>query len=99
MVLEIAEIVIVEGGEQRFEAAAREALELLPQAPGFRRVELLRVIEHPREYRLLVQWDSVESHVDGFQKSELFGKWRALLRPYFSSLPRVVHCSALPAGE
>jgi heme-degrading monooxygenase HmoA len=95
MVLEIAEIIVVEGSGRAFEAAFDEAAKLLPQAPGFRHVELLKVVEVRNEYRLLVQWDSVDSHVEGFQKSALFETWRALLRPYFSSLPKVIHCSAV----
>jgi heme-degrading monooxygenase HmoA len=52
---------------------------------------VFRVHEDDRSYRLLVRWDSVDSHCEGFQKSPAFVQWRAWIGPFFSGMPRVVH--------
>lgn len=90
-VLEIASIRVREGSGAAFEAAMDEARHLLQQAAGFRAMSLNRVLERADEYQLLVQWDSVEAHMTGFQKSDLFTRWRALLGGFFSGTPVVCH--------
>lgn len=89
--MEIASIRVREGSGAAFEAAMNEASQLLQQAHGFRAMSLNRVLERPDEYQLLVQWDSVEAHMTGFQKSDLFTRWRALLGGFFSGTPLVCH--------
>lgn len=90
-VLEIASIRVREGSGAAFEAAMDEACQLLQQAHGFRTMSLNRVLERPDEYQLLVEWDSVEAHMTGFQKSDLFTRWRVLLGGFFSGTPVVCH--------
>jgi heme-degrading monooxygenase HmoA len=100
MILEVAEIDIKAGSMSAFEPALREAVELLHQAHGFQGCEILRSVEVPDRYRLLVRWDSVESHITGFQKSPLFQQWRQLLGGYFARTPSVEHMQYLssPVG-
>jgi quinol monooxygenase YgiN len=40
---------------------------------------------------LLVEWDSVEAHLDNFRGTERFTQWRGLIGPYFDGAPRVEH--------
>jgi len=98
MILEVAEIDIKAGTASNFEASMQQAVRLLGQAQGFRSYELLRSIEVPQRYRLLVRWDSVESHTGGFQKSGLFQQWRGLLAGYFEKTPAVEHMEFLVTG-
>ena len=97
MILEIALFDIVPGREQAFETAFLEARKLLASSPGHRAHELLRGHEQPSRYTLLVRWDDVDSHTQGFRGSVLFTQWRALLQPHFREAPEVRHCVPIVA--
>jgi heme-degrading monooxygenase HmoA len=99
MILEVAQIDIKAGSASAFETSMQQAVRLLRQVQGFRSYELLRSIEVPDRYRLLVRWDSVESHTSGFQKSALFQQWRGLLGGYFERTPSVEHMEFLATEE
>jgi heme-degrading monooxygenase HmoA len=91
MILEIANIDIKPGCERDFEEAVSRARPIFARAAGCHGMALHRVVEKPRAYRLLVQWDSVEAHMVGFQGSSDFAAWRALVGPYFERTPTVEH--------
>lgn len=95
MVLEVALIDVVAGQEEDFTAAYAEARELVATTPGCRSVRMTRGVESPSRFVLLVEWDSVEAHLDNFRASERFGKWRALIGPYFAAPPVVEHFTDL----
>ena len=95
MILEVAQIDIKAGCASAFEVAMQQAVRLLRQVQGFRSYNLLRSIEVPNRYRLLVRWDTVESHTKGFQQSAVFQQWRGLLGDYFQSTPSVEHMEFL----
>lgn len=94
MILERAIFAVQPGSEADFEAAMQQAVEVISQAGGFRSFRLQRGIEQPSSYLLLVEWDSVEDHMQGFRESELFVRWRELIGPYFAAAPEVEHYSA-----
>lgn len=89
MVRELAEIEVGSVGAA-FEAAVAEAVPLFDAAPGCRGMTLHRSIEHSGRYWLVVSWDAVDDH-EAFRASEAFGRWRALVGPYFAQPPRVEH--------
>ena len=89
MIVEHAELTVTE--PEAFEAAFADARQVIAQADGFHWVELLRGIERPDRYVLLVGWDSVEAHTIGFRESPRFARWRALVGPYFTKPPAVEH--------
>lgn len=91
MVLEIATIDIKDGLADEFEAAVSRAAPIFRRAKGCRSVDLERSIENPLSYRLLVRWDTVENHVDDFQKSSDFAEWRKLVAHCFAVIPQVEH--------
>lgn len=97
MIVEHAELAVRAGREEEFEAAFRQAREVISQAGGFHWVELLRGVERPGVYLLLVGWDSVEAHTVGFRESGAFARWRELIGPFFASPPAVEHFDALGA--
>ena len=94
MILERAIFAVQPGSEQGFEAAMEQAKDVISQAGGFRSFRLQRGIEQPSTYLLLVEWDSVEDHMQGFRESELFVRWRELIGPYFAAPPEVEHYQA-----
>jgi heme-degrading monooxygenase HmoA len=91
VIVEHAELTVGPGRTEEFEAAFAEARKVISEADGFRWVELLRGVERPGTYLLLVGWESVEAHTVGFRESERFPRWRALVGPYFAEPPRVEH--------
>ncbi|HCT75425.1 MAG TPA: antibiotic biosynthesis monooxygenase [Micromonosporaceae bacterium] len=91
MVLEVALIDIKPGEEEAFAAAYRKGHETLATTPGCRNVRMTQGIESPARFVLLVEWDSVEAHVENFRNSERFVTWRGLIGQYFAAPPVVEH--------
>ncbi|WP_199035790.1 antibiotic biosynthesis monooxygenase family protein [Glycomyces salinus] len=91
MVLEVAEISVTPGREAEFAAAYRQARELVAVSPGLRSIRMTQGIETPSRFVLLIEWDSVEAHDQGFRQTDRFGKWREAIGPFFAKPPHVEH--------
>lgn len=91
MILEHALLPVAPGGEADFERAFAIARPLIAQQPGCRSVALHRSIETPNEYVLLVEWDDVEAHTQGFRRSPEYERWRELLHRFYDPFPVVEH--------
>ena len=91
MVLEVALIAVLPGREDEFIEAYGKARETLVTTPGCRSVRMTRGIESPARFVLLVEWDSVEAHLENFRATERFVTWRGLIGPYFDGAPTVEH--------
>jgi heme-degrading monooxygenase HmoA len=59
--------------------------------PGYLMHELLRCLERPDEYILLVRWDSLAAHEQGFRESAEYGEWKRLLHHFYDPFPTVSH--------
>lgn len=90
-VLEHAVLDVRPGAHDAFEAAFAEATALIAASPGFRDLRLLRCVEHAGRYLLLVTWDRVAAHTEGFRGSPAFGEWRRLLHHFYDPAPVVEH--------
>ena len=91
MVLEHAILPVRPGLEADFETAFGEARPLISVRPGFIRLSLSRSLESPHLYLLLVEWDSIEAHTEGFRGSAEYAQWRALLHHFYDPFPVVEH--------
>ncbi len=91
MVLEVALIDVKPDSQDEFVAAYRAGREILATTPGCRSVRMTHGIESPTRFVLLVEWESVQAHLENFRDSERFGRWRALIGPLFASPPVVEH--------
>lgn len=91
MILEAAPLCVKPGEAQAFEAAFREAQGIIASMPGYRSHELQRCLEREGQYLLLVRWDSVEAHEQGFRKSPGYQEWRRLLHHFYDPFPTVLH--------
>lgn len=96
MVQESVEIAIDEAKAAEFEAAMREAKTLFIVAPGCTGFTLLRSVEKPGSYRLLIEWDTIAHHMDGFRNSDAFPKWRALVTPFLVDALSMQHFNVVP---
>ncbi|MGK2908909.1 MAG: antibiotic biosynthesis monooxygenase family protein [Sphingobium sp.] len=91
MVLEQALLHVRIGQEATFEAAMREARPLIAVSPGFLGIELRPAIERAGLYLLLVKWESIAHHRDGFRQSERYEEWRRLLHGFYEPMPDVIY--------
>jgi heme-degrading monooxygenase HmoA len=94
MVLEHAVLQVVPGREDEFESAFADAAKIIASAQGFRSLRLSRGIEDGSRYLLLVEWDRLEDHVDGFRGSPAYQEWRRLLHHFYDPFPEVDHYEA-----
>ena len=95
MILEVAPLQIRTGQETAFEVAFARAQAIIASMPGYREHELMRCLERPGEYLLLVRWDSLEAHEQGFRGSPGYLEWKALLHHFYDPFPTVSHYAAV----
>ena len=91
MVLEVALIDVTPGQEEAFAGAYRRGHPVLAGTPGCRSVRMTRGVESPSRFVLLVEWESVEAHLENFRGTSRFATWRAHIGPYFATPPLVEH--------
>lgn len=91
MITEIAHITIDPDRAAAFEAAVAEAAPHFRAAEGCHGMALVRVLEQEAQYRLLVQWETVDHHMVTFRETEGFQRWRSIAGPFFVEPPIVVH--------
>ena len=94
MILEIADIRIPPGRQADFDAAIRRGLEtVVSKAACFRRARVVKGIESPERYQLMIEWETLENHTVDFRGGPLFAQWRAIVGPFFAAPPSVEHYS------
>jgi heme-degrading monooxygenase HmoA len=98
MILEIAQITVKAGMETEFEAGVTKAKPLFERAKGCLSMELLRSIETPNRYRLMVGWETLENHTVDFRNSDDFQSWRGLVSHCFDGAPEVEHAKVAVKG-
>jgi heme-degrading monooxygenase HmoA len=98
MVLEVAILDVRPGQAEAFEAAFRQAQGILAASRGYQRHELRRCLEAKHRYLLLVWWDSLKSHTEGFRGSPAYQRWRELLHHFYDPFPSVEHYDAVPGA-
>ena len=92
MILEIADILIHPGQQAAFDEAIQRGLRtVLTRAQGMRGWKVNRGVERRERYVLMIFWDTVEDHTEGFRGGPLFAEWRAIIGPYLASAPSVEH--------
>jgi heme-degrading monooxygenase HmoA len=97
MVLEHACLDVIPGREGAFEEAFGRAKGIIASMPGFRSLRLERCIEQTRRYLLLVEWERLEDHTEGFRGSPAYEEWRSLLHHFYDPFPTVEHFETITA--
>jgi len=95
MILEVACLNVVPGREAEFEDAFRLAQRLIASMSGYRSHQLHRSIESTHRYLLLVNWDRLEDHTQGFRGSREYQEWKRLLHHFYEPFPVVEHYGAV----
>ncbi|HFQ92543.1 MAG TPA: antibiotic biosynthesis monooxygenase [Anaerolineae bacterium] len=91
MILEVAVLDVRPGQEQTFEAAFAEAQEIIAGMKGYVSHQLQRCLERENRYILLVNWETLADHTQGFRKSAEYQQWKALLHHFYDPFPVVEH--------
>jgi len=94
--MEHAVLPVVPGREEEFEAAFGRARAIIASMPGFRGLSLRRSLESPHRYLLLVEWETLEDHTEGFRGSAGYQEWKALLHHFYDPFPVVEHYVDVP---
>jgi heme-degrading monooxygenase HmoA len=93
VITEQAILDVTPGREAEFESAFAEAKAIIASMPGFQSLELHRCLEAPSRYLLLVSWERLEDHTEGFRMSPEYQEWRRLLHQFYDPFPTVEHFS------
>ena len=91
MILEVAVLDVKPGQESDFESAFAEASTIISSMPGYVRHELQKCIENNSRYLLLVHWQRLEDHTEGFRQSPEYQQWKSLLHHFYDPFPVVEH--------
>jgi len=96
MILELADIRILPGKQQEFDAAIQRGLaEVISKSKGFCGFKVNKGIESPERYVLMIFWETLENHTVDFRQSPAFQEWRAIVGPFFAAPPVVEHFTLL----
>jgi heme-degrading monooxygenase HmoA len=99
VIIEHALLPVKGGQEAAFERAFGQAKEIVAGMAGFGGLTLSRCLERPSTYLLLVEWDRLEDHTEGFRGSPEYEQWRALLHSFYDPFPTVEHYTTVLAAD
>jgi heme-degrading monooxygenase HmoA len=94
VILEHALLRVLPGEGEAFEEAIWEARPLIEASPGFRSMEVRPALEEPELFLLLVGWEDIASHRDGFRQSDRYKAWRDLLHRFYEPMPTITYFGA-----
>ncbi|WGL16244.1 antibiotic biosynthesis monooxygenase [Microbulbifer bruguierae] len=91
MILEVAILDVIPGEAEKFEHAFSTAQKIISSMPGYISHQLQKCLEKDNRYILLVNWEKLEDHTEGFRKSPEYQDWKALLHHFYEPFPEVEH--------
>jgi len=95
VITEHALLEVVPGQEDAFLEAMGRAKALIAASPGFVSLRIERGVERPGSFLLLVEWERLEDHTEGFRGSAAYQEWRATLHHFYDPFPVVEHFEAV----
>ncbi|HZY40291.1 MAG TPA: antibiotic biosynthesis monooxygenase [Mucilaginibacter sp.] len=91
MTLEVAILNVIPGREDEFLNAFSIAKEIISKMAGYISHQLKRCIENTNQFILLVEWEKLTDHTEGFRKSDEYQEWKKLLHHFYDPFPTVEH--------
>lgn len=91
MILEAAVLDVRPGLGDDFERDFARASAIIAASPGYLEHSLHRCLEDDDRFLLLVRWETLEAHTEGFRGSAAYQEWRAILHHYYDPFPTVQH--------
>lgn len=95
MILEAVTLDVKKGLETQFEEAFKEAQPLIRSMNGYVDHQLSQCLETEGRYLLLVNWETLQDHTEGFRKSPEYQEWKKLLHNFYDPFPTVEHYEAV----
>ena len=95
MITEHALLEVIPGKEAEFVDAMERVKALIADSPGFVSLRVERGVERPGCFLLLVEWQRLEDHTEGFRGSSAYEEWRAALHHFYEPFPVVEHFEAV----
>ena len=95
MITEHALLEVIPGQEDAFLEAMNRAKSHIAGSPGFASLRVERCVERPSCFLLLVEWERMEDHTEGFRGSPAYQQWRAALHHFYDPFPVVEHFEAV----
>ncbi|MBO0730031.1 MAG: antibiotic biosynthesis monooxygenase [Acidimicrobiaceae bacterium] len=94
-VLEVAELDSDSGQEEQLAKLSGRIAEFVVRQPGVSRCELLRGVEEPARFLLLITWESLQAHA-AFRDSEAFAEYDRMVEGLIAAT-RFAHYQSLAA--
>jgi len=91
MILEVAILNVIPGKENAFLEAFSVAQGIISKMAGYISHHLKRCLENESQFILLVEWEKLTDHTEGFRGSEEYQEWKKLLHHFYSPFPTVEH--------
>ena len=102
MIIEHVHLQIKADQSLEFEQAFQQAKEIIYPMSGLNAVQLIKNINDDHRYILMIFWDQLEDHTEGFRTSEGYQQWKTLLHPFYDPQPEVEYyqpCMMLMNGH
>jgi heme-degrading monooxygenase HmoA len=91
VITEHALLPVIPGQEAEFIETMDRAKAIIAASPGFVSLRVSRCLEQPSNFLLLVEWETLEAHTEGFRNSDAYQEWRSLLHHFYDPFPVVEH--------
>jgi heme-degrading monooxygenase HmoA len=91
MITEHALLDVIPGREEEFLDDMERAKTLIAASPGFISLRVERGIERSSCFLLLVEWEHLSDHTEGFRGSAAYEEWRGALHHFYDPFPVVEH--------
>jgi len=91
MILEVAVLNVIPGQEDDFLETFNIAQEIISKMEGYISHQLKRCLENESRFILLVEWEKLTDHTEGFRGSKEYLEWKKLLHHFYDPFPTVEH--------
>ena len=91
MILEVAILNVIPGREDAFLKAFARAQAIIAGMAGYLSHKLKRCAEDSSKFILLVEWEKLTDHTEGFRQSNEYQEWKKLLHHFYNPFPTVEH--------
>jgi heme-degrading monooxygenase HmoA len=95
-ILEVAILDVIPGSENDFLSAFSKAQHIISKVSGYISHQLKRCLENSSRFILLVEWQKLTDHTEGFRGSNEYQEWKSLLHHFYDPFPIVEHYEAIP---
>ena len=94
MVTEVARFFAIAGQGDAFETAVKEGLKVIQRQPAHRRSCLMRGVEQPDQFTIILEWESLEAKM-AFRNGPEFPEWRKPINDLMAQPPESAHWNVL----